>query len=95
MVFSKNFPKQIKNNTVWKEIFLTGREESEIEETAKKENNVMMKECIYDAEIIAADLNLKRFQSNVIDIAISLFEKRASHVVFWKENRCKEKFFKK
>ena len=34
------------------------------------------------------------FKDDLINIAISLFEKRASHEIFWKENAAKEKFDK-
>ena len=54
-----------------------------------------MKECIEDAQKIVKEKNLKSFQNDMINIAISLFEKRASHVVYWKENLCKEKFDEK
>ena len=37
---------------------------------------------------------LKDFDTNLVRIAIALFEKRASHTVFWKEERAKDKFDK-
>jgi hypothetical protein len=38
------------------------------------------------------DSALKDFQSDMVSIASALFEKRASHSVYWKESRAKEKF---
>ncbi|MBS3153424.1 hypothetical protein J4426_02575 [Candidatus Woesearchaeota archaeon] len=88
MVFSKAFPRQIKGSSysVWEEVSLTEEEEKEIEERARRENVKLMRQCLEDAERISSD--------NAIEVAISLFDKRASHVVFWKESKCKEKFDK-
>ena len=88
MVFSKAFPRQIKGSSysVWEEVSLTEEEEKEIEERARRENVKLMRQCLEDAERISSD--------NAIEVAISLFDKRASHVVFWKESMCKEKFDK-
>jgi len=35
---------------------------------------------------------LTDYQTDIVNIAISLFEKRASHSVYWKESKAKEKF---
>jgi hypothetical protein len=53
-----------------------------------------MKECVDDAKGIMQDKVLKDFQSDLISLARALFEKRASHSVYWKESKCKEKFDK-
>ncbi len=53
-----------------------------------------MEECIKDAKKIFVKENLKDFQSDIIQTAIALFEKRASHVIYWKEQAAKEKFDK-
>ena len=93
MAFSKSFPRTIKGTTypVWEEVFLSEKEEKEIEEMARKENIELMKQCIEEAKKIVKDKGLKTFQNDTINMAIALFEKRASHVVFWKESKCKEK----
>jgi len=39
-----------------------------------------------------AGKSLKDYQTDLIHIAISLFEKRASHSIYWKESKAKEKF---
>ena len=86
MVFSKAFPRQIKGSSysVWEEISLTDDEEKSIEESVRRENIDLMIECIEDAKKID--------NSKFIEIALTLFDKRASHVVFLKESKCKEKF---
>ena len=53
-----------------------------------------MNECIIDAKKIIAKQGLKTYQTDLINMAISLFEKRASHNVYWKEEKAKDKFDK-
>lgn len=79
----------------WEEIFLSDDEELLIEDNARKENLKLMKECIEDARRIVQEKGLKDYQTDIINIAVTLFEKRASHSVYWKEKRTKEKFDKK
>lgn len=96
MAFSKSFPRTTEKSAYprWEEIYLSEDEEKQQEMLARDQNVVLMKECIDDAKKLFADKNLKDFQSDVINTAISLFEKRASHSVYWKENKAKEKFDK-
>ncbi|MBN2421689.1 hypothetical protein JXB41_00560 [Candidatus Woesearchaeota archaeon] len=97
MVFYKTFPRTTDKSTypVWEEITLTDAEEKEQEEIARRENINLMKECIDDADKIMQEKNLKPFQTDKINIAIALFEKRASHEVYFKERKAKEKFDEK
>ena len=37
---------------------------------------------------------LKPYQTDMVNMALSLFDKRASHEIFYKENKAKEKFDK-
>lgn len=94
MPFSKSFPRTSKTSPYpqWEEIFLTEEEEKEEERKCREENTKIMKECIEDAKKIILENNLKDYQTDVINMAISLFEKRASHSVYWKESKAKEKF---
>ena len=94
MAFSKRFPRPVKGSTYpeWVEVFLSEKEEEIIDKKCKEENIRLLKECIDDALDILSDKNLKNFQTNVIEMAISLFEKRASHSVYWKERNAKDKF---
>jgi len=94
MTFSKSFPKTVKGTVYpqWEEVFLTEEEEKEVEKQAKEENITLMKECLDDAKKIFEEKELKDFQTDLVRVAIALFEKRSSHVVYWKESKCKEKF---
>jgi len=80
---------------IWEEVSLTEDEEREEELKCRKENVWLMKECLDDAKSIVKERAMKDFQTNIVEIAIALFEKRASHAVYWKENKAKEKFDKK
>jgi len=97
MPFSKSFPRVTDKSVypVWEEIFLSDEEEQLEEQKCKEENIRLMKECIDDAKKIIEEKNLKQYQTDIIKIAISLFEKRASHSVYWKESKAKEKFDEK
>ena len=96
MPFSKSFPKHSKTSTYpqWEEIALSAEEEKEIEQKSRKENIRLFKECIEDAKSIIKEKGLKDYQTDLITIARSLFEKRSSHEIYWKENKAKEKFDK-
>ena len=94
MVFSKSFPKKVEGSSypIWEDIYLSKDEEQKAEVKAREENMEIMKECISDATKISDELKLSNYQSDVVRIACSLFDKRASHEVFHKEEKCKEKF---
>jgi hypothetical protein len=96
MAFSKSFPRTIKGSNYprWEEIFISEQEEAEEEQKCRIENIRLIKECIEDAKKIFEERNLKRFQTDLIRMSIALFEKRASHSVYWKESKAKEKFDK-
>ena len=94
MPFSKSFPKQSKTSVYpqWEEVTLTHEEETNEENKARNENIKMMKECMEDAKSIIHEKGLKDYQTDLITIAVALFEKRASHSIYWKESKAKEKF---
>ena len=94
MAFSKNFPRQIEGSSYprWEEIFLTEEEEKEQEKLCREKNLTIMKECVDDAKLIFSEKNLKEYQTDIVNMAISLFEKRSSHEIYWKERKAKEKF---
>jgi len=96
MAFSKSFPKTTDKSVYpkWEEIVLSETEEKDIEADAHKENIRLMKECLEDARKIISENNLKPYQTDIVNIAISLFEKQASHTVYWKERLAKKKFDK-
>jgi hypothetical protein len=93
MVFSKTFPRTVpgSNYPIWEEVFLTKEEENEVEENCQREHYVIMDACLKDARSLAIK-NALNTEDNIARIAIALFEKRASHIVFWKESKAKEKF---
>lgn len=93
MVFSKTFPKTVPgtNYPVWEEVFLTEEEEKQVEDQCKKENFQLLDESLQEAKALAIKTGMNE-DKNIVQMAIALFEKRASHVVFWKESKAKEKF---
>jgi hypothetical protein len=95
-MFSKSFPRTSDKGIypTWEEVYLSLDEEKEVEDFAKKENIKLMKDCIREAKRIVGEENLQYYQSDVVNIAISLFEKISSHVVYHKESKAKEKFDK-
>ena len=97
MPFSKSFPRTSKTSPYpqWEEITLAEAEEKLEEQKCRNENIKLMKECIEDAKALMKEKGLKDYQTDLIHIAISLFEKRASHSIYWKESKAKEKFDKK
>ena len=96
MAFSKTFPKNVpgSNYPLWEEVFLTEAEETRIEEECRKANFLILDECLEDARVLAIK-NGVNTDENRVQLAIALFEKRASHPVFWKESRAKDKFDEK
>jgi hypothetical protein len=94
MPFSKSFAKQSKTSTYpqWEEVTLTDAEEKAEEQKSRIENINLFKECIEDAKAIMKEKGLKDYQTDLIQIATALFEKRSSHVIYWKESKAKMKF---
>ncbi len=94
MAFSKNFPKTSDKSVYpkWVEITLTEEEEKEAEVKARKKHVHAMRQSIEDARLIVQDKRLLESQNQLVEIAKALFDKRASHEVFFKEEKAKEKF---
>lgn len=90
----KSFPRTVEGSSypLWEEVTLTPKEEFVEEQKARRDNIDLMKKCIEDAKKLMEGQGMAEYQSDVLNIALSLFRKRASHVVYWKDNRCKEKF---
>ncbi len=97
MTFSKSFPRTDgkTNFPIWEEISLDDSEEKDVEFKARRENNALIKQCVEDARLIMEDMNLRDYQTDLVRMAVALFEKRSSHVVYWKEEECKGKFDEK
>ncbi|MCF7871847.1 hypothetical protein K9L97_02325 [Candidatus Woesearchaeota archaeon] len=96
MPFSKTFPKSTDKSVYpkWEEIYLTEEEEKKAEQDCRNDNILKMLQCVDDARSIVLDKKLMESQQILVDIAVALFEKRASHEVFFKEKKAKEKFDK-
>ncbi len=94
MAFYKRFPKRTEGSVYpkWVEVSLSDEEEREIEQKARQEQIKLFKECVEDAQKVAVERNLKLYQTDIIMMASELFDKRASHVVYLKERKCREKF---
>ncbi len=93
MVFSKRFPKEVPGSLqpVWEEVTLSAAEEEQVEEECRQANFQLMDECLQDAKMLAIKNGINT-DENRARLATALFEKKASHVVFWKEAKAKEKF---
>ena len=78
MPFSKSFPKTSKTSTYpqWEEVSLTEEEEKAEEQKSREANMHLFKECLDDAVEIMKHKGLTDSQSDMINIATSLFEKR-------------------
>ncbi len=96
MPYSKAFPKRTDRTAYprWEDVFLTEQEEKQEEERARQQNIALMKQCLDDAKGIMKERLLKGFETNLVRIAIALFEKRSSHAVYYKERLAREKFDK-
>jgi hypothetical protein len=94
MAFTKPFPKRSDKSIYpqWEDVELSEEEEQKVEQKAREENNKLMAQCIEDAQNIFVLKGLKGYETSMTEIACALFEKRASHVAYWKEERAREKF---
>lgn len=94
MGFSKSFPRNVEGSSYprWEEVSITNEEEKEEEEKARQDNIKLMKQCIDDAKAILLEAEMKDYQTDAVNMAVAMFEKRASHSIYWKENKAKEKF---
>jgi len=77
----------------WKEITLNDEEEREVELLARAYNVELLRQFLEIAEEITRDEGLK--EDDRVRIALTLFEKEASHAVYWKERACRMKLQEK
>ena len=93
-MFQKSFAKSSDKSVYpkWVEITLTKEEEKEAIDACRRENFAIMSQCLDDAKALVLEKKLLESQSNIIGVACALFDKRASHEVFFKENFAKKKF---
>lgn len=92
MPFSKTFPKTIagSNYPLREEVFLTEEEEKQAETECQQENFRLLDDSLRQAKTLAIK-HAVNTEETLTHLAIALFEKQASHVVFWKESKAKEK----
>ncbi|RME31977.1 hypothetical protein D6789_00975 [Candidatus Woesearchaeota archaeon] len=97
MAFSRRFPRDVKgsNYPVWEEVYLSDEEEEQIDKEQRDANLQLFRESIADArKLLAVESQGPVSERDVLRVAATLFDKRASHLVYWKEQRTKEKFDK-
>ena len=96
MAFSRRFPRDVKGSPypVWEEVYLSEEEESRLEKEHHALTLDLMKECLDDAKRLLAEREFADDQESVIAVATALFNQRARHAVFVKEEAVKEKFDK-
>lgn len=94
MAFSKAFAKSSDKSVYpkWEEIYLTDDEEKLCEVECRAKNLGVMRQCVDDARELVRDKKLLESQTLITDLAKALFDKRASHEIFFKEKKAKEKF---
>src|SRR3989338_1433036 len=93
MPFSKTFPKPVPGSTYpsWEEVYLTEKEEQDVESACRRENFRLLDEALHEAKALAIKHGINS-EENQTRLGVALFEKLSSHVVFWKESKAKEKF---
>lgn len=92
MAFSKSFPRKVPGAPPeWVEITLTNEEEIAIDDAARRINFQILDESLCESKTLAIKHGINSEQ-NQTHLAIALFEKRASHAVFHKETKAKQKF---
>lgn len=94
MVFCRSFPKTVKgqNYPQWIDMYLNKEEEKEENNKARLENMEILENCIEDAKKVFKAHKLKEFQTDIVCVAIAMFEKLASHAAYHKEERARYKF---
>lgn len=94
MSFTKSFPRTLKgsNYPIWEEISLSAEQEKEVALNSFNENLVLMKKCLDEAKKVLSEKDMKDYQSDVVSLAVALFEKTASHSVYHKEAKARELF---
>lgn len=96
MAFRKRFPKDIPTSPYpqWEAVELSKEQEEQLDETVRQENISLMKQCLSDAKLILKEKELKDYQTNVVQMAVALFEKRSSHLAYHKEEFAYDQFIK-
>lgn len=94
MTYSKRFPKDVPTQVhpQWIEVSLTKEEELDVEKQTRKLHASLLKQCVADAKQVAKASEVHAEPAEIVSLANALFDKRASHLVWHKEERAKQKF---
>jgi hypothetical protein len=94
MAFRKRFPKDVPTSPYpqWVTVKLTQEQEDQLDESVREAHASLMQECLQDAKELCEAQGLKDYQTDTVQIAISLFEKRASHLAYHKEEFAYDQF---
>ena len=77
---------------IWKDISLSIEEEVEVESSEWNLHDTIMRECLTDATKILRSKEVEVTPMTTINLAVALFDKRASHVQYGREAKAREKF---
>lgn len=96
MAFRKRFPKDVPTSPYpqWITVELSKKQEQELDEQTRKENVSLMKQCLADAKELFEHEQLKDYQTDIVTVAVALFEKRSSHLAYSKEEFAYDVFVK-
>lgn len=94
MAFTKRFPKDVATSPYpqWIEVALSDEEEQEVEQAVRQQHARLLARCVQDAKQVAKSSEVHADPTEIVNLARALFDKQASHVVFHKESRAREKF---
>ncbi|MCF7861294.1 hypothetical protein K9M79_03525 [Candidatus Woesearchaeota archaeon] len=91
MTYIKSFPRTKDSTTHWVDIKLDDKEEQKVSAIHRNLNKNLYQQCLKDAAVILEKSEMKEFQTNIVQIATALFNKRSSHLVYSKDSYCREK----
>lgn len=94
MTYTKRFPLDVEGSPFpkWTEVRLDPEEEAATERKAEREHIELFERCLQEARGIVQRHGLNESSASIVEAAVALFEKRASHTVFYKDSACREKF---
>ena len=72
-------------------VFLSAQEEREREQVCRRENLILLRQCIGDARNIIRSEKLMDMQSHVLSLASTLFNMRARHIREYLDEYCTQK----
>ena len=88
------YVKSFAHNGIWKDVSITPEQEEEVKAETRTLHNALMVQCINDAKEVVRKAFPNGEMSHVLhcNVAVALFEKRASHVQFTREKKAKKVF---